>query len=96
MVGNYKNKEEMKSKELKNYIEKYNIEWRYQDNEGTEDVMIFPHWFQIEQFGQLFSPDCFDEEGHECIMKSGYFSIWMKDICDYYGIELSEVFEKIT
>lgn len=82
----------MKAIELYKYINENNIEWHRQDNEGTPDVIIFPLTFQIEGFMKILSSGVFDDAGIECRIKEGYFAIWMKDICDYYGIELDEVF----
>ena len=82
--------------ELYKFIEENNIEWHYEDNEGAEDVIIFPYTFQIDSFYKLFTPCLFDDVGIGCIMKDGYFAFWMDDICSYYGIELSEVFKKET
>jgi hypothetical protein len=52
-----------------------------------------PNFYQIEEFNKIASSNIFEEEGIECRMKDGYFAIWMKDICEYYGIELDEVFK---
>ena len=80
--------------ELYKFIEENNIEWHYRDNEGDEDVLIFPYTFQIDRLSKLFTPCLFDDVGIECTMRDGYFAFWMNDICNYYGIELSEVFDK--
>jgi hypothetical protein len=29
-----------------------------------------------------------------CVLKDGYVCIWMQDICDYYGIEITNVFKE--
>lgn len=77
--------------ELYKFIEDNNIEWHRDDNKGEEDVIIFPNFSQIEYFRKILSPCLFDD-GVECIMKDGYFAFWMKDICDYYGVEFEKVF----
>ncbi|GAG32900.1 unnamed protein product [marine sediment metagenome] len=84
----------MKAKDLKQFIEKYNIEWNYADNEGIEDIVIFIYTFQIDRFIKIFTSDLFDDGGRDFTCTGQYFSILMKDICDYYGIELNEVFNK--
>ena len=82
----------MTARELYKFIE--DIEWRYDDNNGIEDVIIFPYTFQVGEFNKLLSNCVFDDGGIECKMMDGYFAFWMKDICEYHGIELNEVFKK--
>lgn len=79
--------------ELYKYIQENNIEWHRQNNNGIDDVLILPSLHQIESLYKILSPSLFDEEGIECIMKYGYFAIWMQDICSYYGIEMNNVFD---
>ena len=79
--------------ELRKYIQENNIEWHRQDNDGIDDVLIFPSFHQIEAFHKILSPCLFDYEGIECSMKDGYFAIWMQDICSYYGVEMNNVFD---
>lgn len=83
----------MTSLDLYKFIIDHGIEWKYQDNEGEEDVMILISNNYLNVFHKILTPSIFDD-GIECIMKDGYFAFWMKDICDYYGIDLIEVFEK--
>jgi len=82
----------MEAIDLYKYINDNNIEWHYQDNDGTEDVIIFPYAFQVEDFNKLIK-DQVGDGGIECRMMGGYFAFWMNDICEYYGIELSKVFD---
>lgn len=79
--------------ELYRYINDNYIEWHYHDNDGVEDVLIFPFIFQMDVFAKLVS-SATDDEGIECRLKDGYFCIWMRDICEYYGIEMNNVFKK--
>lgn len=82
----------MNTIQLYRFIKENNIEWHYRDNDGTQDVIIFPYIYNIAEFKKLLSPGIFDDEGISCVMKDGYFVFWMKDICEYYGIEIGEVF----
>lgn len=84
----------MNAIELYKFINEHNIEWHYGDNDGTEDVIIFPLIYQIEQFFKIIPNAIYDEEGLEFIMKDGYFAIWMLGICESCDIELSEVFNR--
>lgn len=76
-------------KNFKNYIE-----WHYFEHNGIEDVLIYPSIHQVCMFNRLFSHDVYDDNGIKCIMRDGYFCFWMNTICEYYDIELSEIFPK--
>ena len=67
------------------------IEWNRLDNNGKPDVIIFPLIYQIEEFANLVKGYTGDG-GIECRLMDGYFAFWMQDICDYYGIEINNVF----
>ena len=90
----------MKELDLYKFIQDHNVEWSWEVNfddskEGSEDVLIFPHIFQIESFYKILSPSMlFDDDGITCVMKDGYFAIWMDDICECCGIEIEAVFPK--
>jgi hypothetical protein len=78
--------------ELYKFIKDNNIEWHKQDNNGEQDVIIFPNTTEVKDFQKLLSYEMFDDGGIECRMMDGYFAFWMKDICEYYGIEIEKVF----
>lgn len=79
--------------ELYKYITENNIEWHWGENNEQPDVIILPYTFQIEDLNNLLDPTIFDDEGVPCVMKNGYLAIWMRDICEYYDIELERVFK---
>jgi hypothetical protein len=78
--------------ELYKYINDNNIEWHWQENDGVDDVLIMPKCFELLQFSDLVK-SITNEDGYVCILKDGYVCIWMQDICDYYGIEITNVFK---
>jgi hypothetical protein len=78
--------------ELYKYIKDNNIEWHREDNQGTPDIIIFPFTFQIDEFVKLLEDYSFDDGGLECRLKDGYFTFWMKELCEYYGIDIDKVF----
>ena len=84
----------MKTIELYKFITDNNIEWHWDENDGADDVIIFPYDFQMPDFIKLFSPSAFDDGGIDCKIMHGYFAIWMNDICEYHGIELEDIFNK--
>lgn len=82
--------------ELYKYINDNNIEWhrwhRHLDNRhSVADIIIFPYIFQIDEFAKLIK-DYTSDEGMECYLKDGYFAFWMRDLCDYYDIDIDKVF----
>ena len=80
--------------DLYRFIQEYDIEWHWFKNNGEEDVTIAPNFSEIQYFHEIVTPDLFDDGGIECYMMDGYFTIWMQDICDYYGIDINNVFRK--
>lgn len=78
--------------ELYKYINDNNIEWHREDNDGTSDIIIFPYTFQIDEFIELVK-DYTGDGGIECRLMNGYFAIWMNDLCEYFGVEINNVFK---
>lgn len=78
--------------QLYKFITDNDIEWHRRDNDGALDVIIFPAPIQIEYFQKILSSGVYDDNGIKCIMREGYFAFWMKDICEYYGIDMDKVF----
>ena len=76
--------------ELYKYVNDNGIEWHRRDNDGTPDVVIFPLIFQVDEFYKLIRSMI--DEGIECRLMDGYFAFWMKDICEYYDIDMEKVF----
>lgn len=79
--------------QLYKYINDNNIEWHWQDNDGTPDVLIFPYTFQLEGFNNMISHYDSDE-GVIAHLKNGYACIWMGSLCEYFDIDINKVFEK--
>jgi len=79
--------------ELYRFINEHDIEWHKQDNEGTPDILIFPYIFQLEDFCKLVKGYNTDDGGLIIRLLDGYTAIWMKDLCEYFGIEIDNVFK---
>lgn len=79
--------------DLHKYINENNIEWHWASNEGTDDVLIFPYTFQLEEFGKLIKASVADDP-LMIALRDGYIGIWMLELCEYYGIDINEVFPK--
>lgn len=79
--------------QLYKFIKDNNIEWHKHDRDGGQDVIIFVAIYLIKDFQKMLPQGIFDDDGIECTMKDGYFAFWMKDICDYCGVEMNNVFK---
>lgn len=86
----------MTALQLHKFIEDNGIEWRWETNEsGEDDVIIFPYSFQMHDFNEIMKGSgVLDDGGVICYMRNGYFALFIKDICDYFGIDMEEVFKK--
>lgn len=79
--------------ELYKYINDNNIEYHYADNDGVEDVLIFPMYYEMEEFTKMIDNYLGDNIIH-AVIRNNYLCIWMNDICEAHGIEISKVFKK--
>ena len=79
----------MKALDLYKFVNINHVEYHWHD----EDVVMFVNNMDIDEWNKLLGCNILDEEGLPCIMKDGYFVYHMKDICDHFDIEMSEVFE---
>jgi uncharacterized lipoprotein YehR (DUF1307 family) len=79
--------------QLYKYINDNNIEYHYEDNNGEEDVLIFPRYYEMEELTKMIGSSL--EDGKmKAILRDTYLCVWMKDICEVHGIEMSNVFKK--
>lgn len=78
--------------QLYKFISDNNVEWRYQDNDGTEDVIVFINNYILDEFTEMIEHSTFDEGGVEVTLFGGYIAIWMGWICGYNDIDMKEVF----
>ena len=81
----------MKAIDLYKFVGNYNIEYHWHNG----DVILFIHFTNIKYFYAILDATIFDDDGINCIMKDGYFCFEMNNICEYYGIELKEVFSNV-
>ena len=77
---------------LYKFVNDNNIEYHW-DLDKT-DVFLFVNFRDIKDFHSMLDYSILDDEGIECNMKDGYFGFKMDEICQYYQIELENVFSK--
>ncbi len=80
---------------LYKFIRNYYIEWHREENNGDKDIIAFINLRDMEAFGALLPTSIFDDNGISCVMKDGYIAIWMKEICEYFDIEMENVFIEV-
>lgn len=85
----------MEELDLYKFIEEERFEYHWIEKIDDErDVIMFVEDYKIEEWNKMLKSSIYDEEGIECIMKDGYFCFYMKDICEYFGIEIERIFRK--
>lgn len=77
---------------LYKFINDNNIEWHWCTKDGQDDVWICLYYHQLEDFRKILTLGLFDDEGMEIIMKDDYLVITMNYICEYYDIEITDIF----
>lgn len=80
----------MKTLDLYKFVFKNNIEYHWHDG----DVILMINNYLLNEWNKLLGVGITDEEGLSCVMKDGYFCFHMKEICEYFDIEMNEVFEE--
>lgn len=80
----------MTALELYKFVTSNKCEYHWNE----EDVLLFISIYDIKEFNEMLGASVLDEAGIVCNMKDGYFVFRMNDICEYFGIELLDVFTK--
>lgn len=79
--------------QLYKFVHENNVEYHWNFNDSEEgEVYMMPYIFQVEEFNKLLCKSVFDDYGIDCKMMDGYFCFAMREICEYEGIELENVF----
>lgn len=58
-----------------------------------DDVIVFIDIDDLREWNELLGNHMLDDGGIECVLKFGYLCFHMKHICEYFDIELTEVFD---
>lgn len=84
----------MNELDLYKFITDHDVEWHTFDDGDGEDVIMLPNFYQVDVFTRLLSSTHFDDGGIECRLMQGYVGIHMRQICEYYDIDMKRVFTK--
>lgn len=74
--------------ELYKFVSDNELEYHWNDKE----VYLFISVYRIADFNEMLGWHIMDERGIECTMKDKYLVFSMSDICDYFGININNVF----
>ena len=83
----------MNTLDLYKFVSKNDIEYNY--SHDKEEVYLFVNYYLLSEFNQLLGYHITSEDILRCVMKSGYIGFEMSTICEYFEIELNDVFETI-
>lgn len=81
----------MKVLDLYKFVHDNEIE-HHKDNQDESEVILFIDIHLLDRWNNLLGVSILDEDGVECVMKHGYFCFRMKEICEWYDIDIEEVF----
>lgn len=65
-----------------------NVEYHWHD----DDVIMLVDHFLLKEFMDLLGHKYLSDGETECVLKYGYVAIWMKDICEYFDIDIHKIF----
>lgn len=66
------------------------IEYKWID----DNVIVFIDHYLIKEFMDLLGDIYLTNGETNCVLKHGYISLWMKDICECFDIDMEKVFKK--
>ena len=77
--------------DLYKFIQQNDIEYRWQDNNGLRDVMVWIYIIDLSIFHDLINFD-YSESGIDCTLVQEHVCFWMDDICKYHDVDMKKVF----
>ena len=82
----------MNALDLYKFVNDNKIEYHKSMSDENE-IYLFVNNRLIDKFNKLLGLSIIDDGGLNCVMKDGYIAFEMKYICEYYDIEITEVFD---
>jgi len=84
--------------DLYKFYKNHSLEYHWNHNNLSEsgydnDVILFVDIWCVEEFMKLLKSSKMTDTGFVCRMKDRYFCFWMAEICEYFDIDLTNVFE---
>lgn len=79
---------------LYRFITDNDIEYHYEMNDGSEDVIIFVNSYLIEEFMTIINDTVGDwDDPYVGYFRDGYIAFWMDRLLEYNDLNLKDVFE---
>lgn len=82
----------MNSIQLYKFITDNCLEWRWTNNEQEDDVILFLPFSSLGGFSIV--TEWSDDEPYPCVLKSNYIALFLKNICEYHGLDIEDIFDK--
>lgn len=82
----------MTSIQLYKFITSNGLEWRWELNGKEDDVILFLPFYLLEEF--IITTQWDDDEPYSCVLKTNSIALFLKDLCDYHGLDIEDIFEK--
>ena len=73
----------MKAIKFFKFFHNNQIEWRWQDNDGVEDVLAWIPFHALGEFTKMLPYTLLDEGGIEVNLQCDCIALWLGDICEY-------------
>jgi hypothetical protein len=87
-----------KNKKMINTLEAYkfirNKKFEYHFIDDDKDVICFIEFDELTQFCEVFKTDRLTDDPPMVALKSYCIGIEMAQICDYFGVDLDDIFDK--
>ena len=85
----------MTALELYRFVVENKLEYnRFENDNGEVEVLLFIEFYNLKYFAEMLGPGAFDDEGIPCTMKDGYVCVEMSLVCDWFDIDIDEVFKE--
>lgn len=79
--------------QLYKFVNNNKLEYHWA-NKTKKEVYLFVPFCLLSGFTSLFGNDYFDDGDFACVMKKDYVCFDMAEICQYYDIDIDEIFDK--
>src|ERR1044071_6126440 len=81
--------------DLYKFITDNEVEYHWHDHNDKGDVICLISFYELKDFCKMVEPIAMtDSEGIKCNLQDDCIAIWMLDICEYYGIDMENVFKE--
>jgi len=81
--------------ELHKFVERSNSEWHWTTHDKEEEVYLFVHVYDIRDFMLLLGSTFLTNTDTKVTIKDNYLVFEMTEICEYFNIEVENMFSKV-